>query len=932
MIMSITRKVNIFRCNSFLLKRIVMLYICLTNFSSATGQKSEHQKVKWNFSKSQQSEIDSLKIIISKNEKDRKTVDALTTIGNLYSLYDSNKGDTYLKIAVQMGKQINYLEGVGWAEELLAVNQSYIGNYSKAIEMLLKTLKTAEKLKNTPLQSACLLDLCYIYDDLEDYSKGFYYSNKAYTISKSKIIKASCLHTNGYFLCKMNFPDKALSYFEKELLFAKKLSQKNESSLRNQKLGSAYNGFGIAYSFKGNYENALDFLKKGESFLKKGEYLPPLVENYYYTALTFKKMSVKDSSSLYYKKALEISIKINYAKGKLDCYKELASLNIESNPAVAAHYFKLIEKLNDSLFNYRSKNEIQILTLNEQQRQQQLALQEKKQKEQQIQLLLKEKNLAQDKKNIQLFTFLAIIVFLILLLTLLYFAYKNKIATAHKTKEINDLKSRFFTNISHEFRTPLTLIKSPLQSLEGSISDQKQRNELALIDKNANRMLELIDQLLEISKIESGHLKLIVKEGNLGVFLASIIEPFDFEAKENQINFEYSIEKTNQHHYFDKDIIEKIVTNLLSNAFKYTPANELITFTSTIQNDVLQLRISNKNNELKKEDLSKLFERFYQKNENSKGVGIGLALVKELVTIYNGTLEPNIDNHILTFSIGLPLEKNLKNSIVVQEEKWIEDETSIEERANDLPILLVAEDNHDIRKIIASLFNEHYRVIEAEDGEQAWQLAQKEIPDCIISDVMMPRMNGYQLTNNIKTNSITSFIPVVLLTAKSSDESQLEGIKNHADAYITKPFNNQIVKATVLRLIDDRKKIHEHYQNGFMLNDAVIELNHSDKKFIEKVQKIITKELSNAEFSADEFAKEIGMSRMQLHRKLKSVIGVSVTELLRNERLKTAAKLFAENPSIAEVAYAVGFNNISYFSKCFKETHHKTPSEYIDNL
>lgn len=920
--------------NSFLLKRIVILLVSITVYTQATAQKIDKDDIKWAFSQSEQSEIDSLKAVISKNKRNAETVNALLSIGTLYSLYDNDKGNTYLKKAVLLGQQINDLESVAWAEEALAVNQSYIGNYSKAIEMLLKTLKTGENLKKENLQRACLLDLCYIYDDLKDYSKGIYYSNKAYHISKSNITKGKCLHINGYFLCKMNLPDKALPYFEKELSIAKNLSKEIEESTKNQQLGRAYTGFGLAYSYKGNHKNALIFFKKGEVFLQKGNYDAPLIENYYYTALTFKKMKEKDSSIAYYKKALQISSKINYAKGKLDCYKELADLYTEKNPTMAVHYFKLTEKLNDSLFNYRNKNEIQILTLNEEERQEKLALQEKKQKEQQIQLLLKEKNLTQDKRNLQLYTFLTIIILLLLLLTGLYFAYKNKIATANKTKEINELKSRFFTNISHEFRTPLTLIKSPLQSLESTLSDKKQLNQLSLIDKNANRMLELIDQLLAISKIESGELKLILKEGNLGTFLSSIIEPFEFEAKENNINFKYSIEKTLHNHYFDKDCIEKIVTNLLTNAFKYTPANELISFTSMVDNESLKLIISNKNNDLKKEDLTQLFDRFYQKNENSKGVGIGLALVKELVSIYNGTLATNIDHHILTFTIELPLEKNLKNSILVEDTKIIADENEVttDETNSDLPILLVVEDNHDIRKVIASLFSDQFKVLEAEDGEQALLLAETEIPDCIISDVMMPKMNGYQLTNTIKTNQITSFIPVVLLTAKSSDESQLEGIKNHADAYITKPFNNEIVKATVMNLINDRKKMHEHYKNGYLLNSTVIEFNNSDKKFIEKVQQIVTQQLSNDEFTADDFAKEIGMSRMQLHRKLKSLIGVSVTELLRNERLKTAAKLFIDNQSIAEVAYAVGFNNISYFSKCFKEMYHKTPSEYIDNL
>lgn len=326
----------------------------------------------------QPSEIDSLKAVISKNEKNPGTVDALTTIGSFISLSDIDKSNRYLRRAVRLGQQINYPEGVAWAEEALAVNESYIGNYSKAIAMLLKSLKTGERLKKISLQRACLLDLCYIYDDLEDYSKGFYYSDKAYHISKSKVIKANCLHTNGYFLCKMELPKKALPYFQKELGIAKNLTDK---ITRYHKLGTAYTGFGMANSFNGNYQAALGFFRKGEAYLLNSDYDAALMENYYYTALTFKKMKQVDSSSIYYKKALDKSIKINYVKGKLDAYKELAHLNAETNPVMAVHYFKLTEKLNDSLFNYKKKSEIQALTLNEEERQQEIIQKQKEEAE-----------------------------------------------------------------------------------------------------------------------------------------------------------------------------------------------------------------------------------------------------------------------------------------------------------------------------------------------------------------------------------------------------------------------------------------------------------------------------------------------------------------------------------------------------------------------
>ncbi|WP_299516988.1 response regulator, partial [uncultured Flavobacterium sp.] len=344
----------------------------------------------------------------------------------------------------------------------------------------------------------------------------------------------------------------------------------------------------------------------------------------------------------------------------------------------------------------------------------------------------------------------------------------------------------------------------------------------------------------------------------------------------------------------------------------------------------LKLVVSNSGSEIKKEEINKLFERFYQKKENHQGVGIGLALVKELVELYNGKIETTVENGLLSFTVLLPLEKSNQNAIVVTKEttQLLNDQNTNE---SELPILLLVDDNQDVRTILKDIFKENYQIIEAADGEQALKIAKKEIPDCIISDVMMPKMDGFEFTKQIKTNELTSFIPVILLTAKTSDEAHLEGLKSTADAFLTKPFNNEILKATVLQLIAERKKLHTRYSQELILRPVDIVINSVEEKFIEKLQLILNKELANSEFSSDDFAASIGMSRMQLHRKLKSLLGVSTSEFLRNERLKASTELLKKGKAnISEIAYSVGFNDVSYFSKCFKEMYHCTPTEYME--
>ncbi len=523
------------------------------------------------------------------------------------------------------------------------------------------------------------------------------------------------------------------------------------------------------------------------------------------------------------------------------------------------------------------------------------------------------------------------------LIEILFFTYalnlRKKIAEQERDVliKMNELKSKFFANISHEFRTPLTLIKSPVQSLKSKTTNENQLKELALIDTNSNRMLELVDQLLELSKIDSGNLKLILNDGNIGSFLHTIIESFAFQATENNLIFVTNIEKFPQNHSFDKDVIQKIVTNLLSNAFKYSPESQTITFNASIENQELKILVSNSGTDLKKADLPKLFERFYQKKEASQGVGIGLSLVKELVDLYKGRIVTNVENSVLSFTVFIPLE-NVSNAVVlpIAQKKDIFS-TDINDE-NGLPILLIVDDNQDIRNVVATIFQNNYTIIQAQDGEQGYKLAQKEIPDCIISDVAMPKMDGFELTKLVKNNELTSFIPVVLLTAKSSDAHKLEGLQSTADAFLTKPFNNDILKATVNQLISERKKLQKRYSQELVLRPVDIVINSVDEKFLAKLQQILDKEISNAEFTADNFASSVGMSRMQLHRKLKSLLGVSTTEFLRNERLKTAIVLLEKgNGNISEIAYSVGFNDVSYFSKCFKEVYTVTPSEIADS-
>ncbi|WP_159076465.1 response regulator [Flagellimonas amoyensis] len=554
-------------------------------------------------------------------------------------------------------------------------------------------------------------------------------------------------------------------------------------------------------------------------------------------------------------------------------------------------------------------------------------------KEQEISLLSAQNQLSEQRRKNQQYLYAGILALFLALAGILFLGYRNKLRTAHKMKELAALKSQFFANVSHEFRTPLSLIKSPLQQLRASTGKTSER-QLDLIDANTDRMLELVDQLLELSKIEGGHAGIILKKGNVSTFLNALLDPFVFQAKEEGTPFKVETVASEELNYFDRDILSKIVVNLLSNAFKYRESGPVV-FASKVTNEKLGLEVSNFNSQVVEKDLQNFFERFYQREGTSVGFGIGLALVKDLVTLCEGTVHAHLDKGRVVISVEMPLKKELKKALVIEESVAtvpIAKMQAHDVEKDGMPILLIADDHPDIRAVLRDIFENDFTILEAADGEKAFELAQREIPDIIISDVMMPKMDGYALVHQLKEDEVTASVPVVLLTAKAGDEAHLKGLQTQADGYLTKPFNHEIVRTVVVQLLQERKKLQERYSRELILRPVDIAVNTADERFIQRLETVMENKLTNPDFSTDDFASQMNLSRMQLHRKLKSLLGVSATEFVRNERLKAAAELL-KNPelTIAEVAYSSGFNEVTYFSKCFKEVYGQSPSAFRKN-
>lgn len=510
-----------------------------------------------------------------------------------------------------------------------------------------------------------------------------------------------------------------------------------------------------------------------------------------------------------------------------------------------------------------------------------------------------------------------------------------------RLKELNFLKNRLYTNISHEFRTPLTLITGPVErQLKKKKLKPNLKKDLNLVQRSAKRLLNLVDQLLDLAKLETGNLKLAVSLMEIKPLIIQITDSFKMLAKEKSIRFSSEMENLGKG-WIDMDVVEKILGNLLSNAIKYTPHNGTIILTVKVKDEHLIISLINNGVKFSHNELPKLFERYYQNDRSNTGAGIGLSLVKELCVVSHGSVIVNLlAESEIQFTVNLPISRgafseseisetdrnNIKHSNGT-EAMAISEELGMSKTKSSKPIMLIVEDDKDIRTFIKSIFQNDYVIKLAEDGVIGMGLALKYIPDVIISDIMMPKMDGIEMTDFLKENELTSHIPVLLLTAKSGNSNEITGLQSGADDYITKPFHIEAVRLKVKNLIKLRKNLQKKYSSGFKLDE--IPYSNLDEQFLKRLQNILNEHITDPELSTEKLSKYMTMSRTQLHRKLKALSGVSTSELIRKQRTNLA-KILLEDSSetISEIAYKVGFNSPSYFISCFKKDYKKAPSSF----
>ena len=513
---------------------------------------------------------------------------------------------------------------------------------------------------------------------------------------------------------------------------------------------------------------------------------------------------------------------------------------------------------------------------------------------------------------------------------------------SRELEEATHAKLVFFTNVSHDFRTPLTLIADPINQLLADKSLGEHPHQLLeLMKKNANILLRLVNQILDFRKVENGRMELHLEPFDLLSSFRGWNDSFRMALLKKHISFSFeATPDTDFRMMADSEKMERIYFNLLSNAVKYTPENGKIVVKLEAETTNYRFSVFNSGSHISPKEVDAIFERFYQIDGHQAGTGIGLALVRAFVEMHGGQITAHSNEKGATFTVlfpaqsvslyhptvvTLPTEEAEVSATLIETDLPLDEEDT---KTADRPTVLVIDDNADIRNYVKTLLAEEYHVLDAPEAATGIRLAMKYVPDVIVSDVMMPGMDGIECCRRLKTELQTCHIPVILLTACSLDEQRIQGYNGGADSYISKPFNSQLLLSRIRNLIDSRRQLRQFFgDNQTLAKENICDI---DKDFVSRFKSLVEEKMRDPELNVEDLGKDMGLSRVQLYRKLKSLTNYAPNELLRQARLKKAISLLASSEmTVAEIAYEVGFSSPSYFTKCYKEQFGESPTDFL---
>ena len=862
-------------------------------------------------------------------------------LGAVFFRSDLDSALLYSEISLDYAQKAGKPNMIASSELTIGAVYQYKDEREKAIEWYLKAYETSKSGKQQRTEAVALGNIGVLYAELQNTDKAVYYLKQSLGVMlqiKDTLGIARSYANIGFNYFQQKSLDSAMVYFQKEVEWATLADDWNMQGaglnnigsvlLERKQLAEARQYFlqSLEIREKNNDQlglvNVLDNL--GETLVKEGKAQE---------AIPFLERSISIARQLGgWANRINPSEHLANAYALTGDHRRAFALQKELIAAKDSVYQEEKQARTDEL-EARFRNQLQAAEL----AQKQLDLERQS-----------------NQKNLILFSALAII----LGLTALFQYFRSRLrlrrkeaelaaqlehAEAENLRELNQVKSIFFANISHEFRTPLTLILGPLeQMMQGNFKGDFLKY-YRIMHRNGRRLLDLVNQLLELSKLESGKMRLSAARGDLAQVVSAVAQSFESMADKKLIHLQIVLPEAPVIGFFDRDKVEKIVANLVSNAFKFTPDNGQISV--SVAPDA-SISVQDTGIGIPAEQMPHLFERFYHSSSSDiqSGSGLGLALIKELAELHGGAIEvQSKEGQGSIFMVKLRTDKTFfkpdeivetlpESSLAIRIAPAPPHPTAQSTKLvmhADKPVLLIVEDNADVRAYIRDQFEANYQIWEAENGRTGLELAQKKTPDLIISDIMMPEMTGTELCSRLKNDEKTSHIPIIMLTARTEQADKVEGLQTGADDYLPKPFDAVELTVRVANLIEQRRRLQAHYRQALSpFAAATVETPSMDAAFLSRVREVVESSMDDENFSVVELSAQIGMSRSQLHRKLSALTGFSPNEVIRNMRLERARQLLEKKVvTVSEAAYGCGFSSPGYFSKCFKDYFGILPGE-----
>jgi signal transduction histidine kinase/DNA-binding response OmpR family regulator len=846
------------------------------------------------------------------------------------NLYD--KANATLQIAWNTFDELDYADGMAKVKIEQAQLAAYENKPVVAVNFYLEGITLAKEAGNKNSEALAYNNLANVFADQKQYHKAIEYYELALGIVTELHFKpgiSACFANLGATYSTLKQNDRAIPYLNKAWNLKEETGDILGAGRVLRTLGQVYQDKKDYQQAELSYQQAFEFAMEVGNIQDASKAEFGLAQIGYYLNDFGKSISLAENVIANLEVAQDLEL-------IADAHQLLAQAYQKENELgkALAHSNKYIV-LTDSLYNnsiISISRDLEAKYQNEQNAQE-IALLASERDLQEVQL----QNRINERNGIIAFALVSVLIG-----GLLYNQYRIKQRTNIELRELDRVKSDFFANISHEFRTPLTLIKGPIEQMEQQPDLAVEKDTIKMIRRNTNKLLQLVNQLLDLSRIDKGSLRLNPTEGDVYKCLRVAASSFNSHAAHRNINYRVDIPTDVLWASLDREKLEVILYNLIGNAFKFSEDKSTISISAIYDGSELQIVINDSGKGIPDEKIPFIFDRFYQVDSSSsrekEGSGIGLALTKELIALMDGSITVKSEiGRGSSFRIHIPVQK-IKNGMGNQIEQYQNPEPElfsqpIEIREYDhrpLETILVVEDNRDMRQFIRTHLIHTYRVLEARDGLEGKDIALSLSPELIITDLMMPGLDGIELCQILKSDIHTSHIPVIMLTAKAGIDNKLKGLETGADDYLIKPFNARELQVRVRNLILQRKKLRDHYgQRTFQIDPKEITANSLDEKFVKQLLDTLEIQYANPEFSARQLQQTLNMSRMQLHRKLKALTNEAPGELIRNFRLKRAEQLLAKKTdTVTQIAYSVGFNNISYFAKCFKEYYGVVPSKY----